>query len=55
MKFYLLEDSEFTLAFQLQSGTYEVESEHFRWEKKNVISTNGFQEKCGPFIFWLSS
>ena len=26
--------SEFILAFQLQFGTYEAESEHFRWEKE---------------------
>ena len=29
-----LEYSEFILAFQLQFGTYEAESEHFRWEKE---------------------
>ena len=26
--------TEFILAFQLQFGTYEAESEHFRWEKE---------------------
>ena len=30
---------------ELQFGTYEVESEHFRWEKKNAISMSGFQDK----------
>ena len=29
-----LEYSEFVLAFQLQLGTYEAESEHFQWEKE---------------------
>ena len=29
-----LEYSEFILAFQLQFGTYEAESDHFRWEKE---------------------
>ena len=28
------EYSEFILAFQLQFGTFEAESEHFRWEKE---------------------
>ena len=45
MKYLSLEYSEFILAFQLQIGTYEVESEHFRWEKENAISTSGFQNK----------
>ena len=40
-----LEYSEFILAFQLQFGTYEAESEHFQWEKKNAISSNGFPDK----------
>ena len=40
-----LKHSEFILAFQLQFGTYEAESEHFRWEKENAISTSGFQDK----------
>ena len=29
-----MEYSKFILAFQLQFGTYEAESEHFRWEKE---------------------
>ena len=45
MKYSSLKYSEFILAFQLEFGTYEVESEHFRWEKNNAISTSGFQEK----------
>ena len=33
MKYSSLEHSEFILAFQLQFGSYEAESERFRWEK----------------------
>ena len=41
-----LKYSEFILAFQLQFGTYEAESEHFRWEtEKNAISTSGLPDK----------
>ena len=29
-----MEYSKFILAFQLQFGIYEAESEHFRWEKE---------------------
>ena len=43
-KYSSLKYSEFTLAFQLQFETYEAESEHFRWEKKNAISVSGFQD-----------
>ena len=39
IKYSSLEYSEFILAFQLQFGTYEAESEHFfDGKKKNVIS-----------------
>ena len=34
MKYSSLEYSELILVFQLQFGTYEAESEHFRWEKE---------------------
>ena len=34
MKYSSLKYDEFILAFQLQVGTYEAESEHFRWEKE---------------------
>ena len=40
-----LKYSEFILAFQLQFETYEAESEHFRWKKKNAISTSGFPDE----------
>ena len=45
MKYSSLKYSEFVLAFQLQFGAYETESEHFRWEKKHAISTSGFHDK----------
>ena len=45
MKYSLFKYSKFILDFQLQFGTYEAESEHFRWEKENAISTSGFQDK----------
>ena len=45
MKFLSLEYSEFILAFQLQFGRYEAESEHFRCKKEIAILTNGFQDK----------
>ena len=34
MKYSSMKYSEFILAFQVQFGTYEAESEHFRWEKE---------------------
>ena len=34
MKYSSLKYSKFILDFQLQFGTYEAESEHFRWEKE---------------------
>ena len=45
IKYSSLEYGEFKLAFQLQFGTYEAETEQFRWEKKNAISTSGFPDK----------
>ena len=45
MIYSMWECSELILAFQLQFGTYGTESEHFRWEKGNAISTSGFQVK----------
>ena len=43
MKYLSLKYSKSILAFQLQFGAYEAESEHFRLEKKNAISVSGFQ------------
>ena len=45
MKYSSLKYSEFILASQLQFGTYEAESKHFRWEKEKRLSTSGFQDK----------
>ena len=45
MNYLSLKYSESILAFQLQFGTFEAESKHFRWEKENAISTSGFQDK----------
>ena len=45
MDYLSLKYSESILAFQLQFGTYEAESEHFYGKKKNAISTSGFQDK----------
>ena len=46
VKYSSLEYGEFILAFQLQFGTYEAESEHFRWEKeKRHFNEWRFQDK----------
>ena len=50
MNYLSLKYSESIPAFQLQFGTYEAESEHFRWEKENAISTSGFQDKQTFYI-----
>ena len=42
MKYSSLKYSKFILAFQLQFGIYEANSEHFRWEKENASS---FQDR----------
>ena len=36
MKYSSVKYSEFILAFQVQFGTYEAESEHFRWGKEKA-------------------
>ena len=54
MKFSSLEYSEFILACHLQFGTYEVESEYFRWEKEITPFQRAVFKICRPFIFWLS-
>ena len=38
IKYSSLKYSEFILAFQLQFGTYEAESEHFRWGNEKCHS-----------------
>ena len=56
MNYLSLEYSESILAFQLQFGTYEAESEHFRWEKekRHFIELQLFFKIRRPFIFCLS-
>ena len=49
-----LEYIEFILAFQLQFGTYEAESGHFRLEKEKKRFQRFFFQISRPFIFWLS-
>ena len=53
MKYSSLTYSEFILAFQLQFGTYEAESEHFRSEKRKMPFQRVVFEISRPFIFWL--
>ena len=53
MIYSTLEYSELILAFQLQFGTYEAESEHFRWERKTPFQRVVFKI-TRHFIFWLS-
>ena len=43
--------SEFILAFQLQFGTYEAESEHFRWEKEKRHSNEYFSRQVDLLYF----
>ena len=54
MKYSALEYSEFILAFQLQFGIYEVESERFRWKKRKTPFERVVFKISRPFIFWLS-
>ena len=51
IKYLSLKYSEFILAFQLQFGTYEPESEHFQWEKENAIPMSSFPDKYTFYIF----
>ena len=46
-----LEYSEFILAFQLQFGTYEAESEHFRWEKEKRHFNEWFSRQVDLLYF----
>ena len=43
--------SESILAFQLQFGTYEAESEHFRWEKEKRHFNEWFSRKVDLLYF----
>ena len=51
VKYSSLEYSEFIVASQLQLGTYEVESEHFRWEKENRHFSEWFSRKVDFLYF----
>ena len=51
IKYSSLEHSEFILAFQLQVGTYEVESEHFRRRKEKRDFNEWFSEKVDVLYF----
>ena len=51
MNYLSLKYSESILAFQLQSGTYEAESEHFRLEKEKRYFKRVVFKISRPFIF----
>ena len=51
MKYSSLKYSEFFLAFQLQFGTYEAESEHFRWEKEKRHFNEWFSKEIDLLYF----
>ena len=46
-----LKHSEFILAFQLQFGTYEAESQHFRWEKEKRHFNEWFSRQVDLLYF----
>ena len=45
MKYLSMKYSKSILAFQLQFGIFEAESEHFRWEKEKRHFDEWFQDK----------
>ena len=51
MKYSLLKYSKFILAFQLQFGIYEAESEHFRWEKEKRHFNEWFSRQVDLLYF----
>ena len=51
MKCSSLKYYEFILAFQIQFGTYEAESEHFRWEKEKRHFNEWFSRQVDLFHF----
>ena len=51
MKSSLLKYSKFILAFQPPFGTYEAESEHFRWEKDKHHFNEWFSRKVDLLYF----
>ena len=54
IKYLSLEYGEFILAYQLQFGTYEAESEHFLWGKRKTPFQRVVFQISRPFTFWLS-
>ena len=51
MNYLSLKYSESILAFQLQFGTYEAESEHFRCEKEKRHFNEWFSRQVGLLYF----
>ena len=51
MNYLSLKYRESILAFQLQFGTYEAESEHFRWEKEKRHFNEWFSRKADLLYF----
>ena len=51
MNYLSLKYRESILAFQLQFGTYEAESEHFRWEKEKRHFNEWFSRKVDLLYF----
>ena len=54
MNYLSLKYSKSILAFQLQFGTYEAESEHFFMGKRKTPFHRVVLKISRPFIFWLS-
>ena len=54
MNYLLLKYSESILVFQLQFGTYEAESEHFRWEKEKRHFNEWFSRSVDLLYFDLA-
>ena len=51
MKYLSLKYSESIVAFQLQFGTYEAESEHFRWGNNKQHFNEWFSRKVDLLYF----
>ena len=51
MNYSSLKYSKFILAFHLQFGTYEVESEHFRWGKLKRHFNQWFSRQANLLYF----
>ena len=51
MKYLSLKCNKSILAFQLRFGTYEAESEHFRWEKEKRHFNEWFSRQVDLLYF----